>query len=264
MNQYKKLALAGTIGMLLAGATSAQAHVSYNTSSSLANGNATNGAGTWTGGAATDYSGRLPVTWMAHIHGDNSSLEVSTADALAEGAPSGYVIETYNNKWNPASSWGNALDFGLISLSSAANLTIKVEADTSLGSVFVPGFTLWENWDETTTSSKHGSWNADPYNPGNRGASNLVYLGHASTTSSDGGVDYSVVGNSVEITFLNLAAGHYSLWIGGNGTGSTTIGQQYSATLTTAPVPVPAAVWLFGTAFAGMLGLGKRKQALQA
>ncbi|MDP3529393.1 VPLPA-CTERM sorting domain-containing protein [Methylicorpusculum sp.] len=42
--------------------------------------------------------------------------------------------------------------------------------------------------------------------------------------------------------------------------GSFTLTSEYQ--LAYAPVPVPAAVWLFGTALAGLLGLGRRKAGL--
>lgn len=254
MNSFKKIAIASAVTTLMLGATAAQAHVSYNLNSSTANGNAV--AGPWTGGAPSGYIGHLPVTWVANVHNDgnpNASYEVSTANAIAEGAASTYVVETLNNKWNPANSWGNALDFGLIDLHSAGNLLIQVQADNS---TFTPGFTLFSGWDTSPTSSKHGSWNvalpAVPVNP--RGTTGLTYVGQAST---------AVAGGVASYLFTGLAAGQYSLWIGGNGTGSTPAGtQKYIANITASPVPVPAAVWLFGSAMAGLVGFNRRKNTV--
>lgn len=251
MLEFKKLAIVAAIGASIIGSSTAQADVSYNLSASSAN---NNDAGPWSGAAPTTYIGNMPVTWFATID-QNASYVVSTADAISKGAASSYVIETLNNKWNPANSWGNALDFGLIDLQSASNLTITVQAD---GSTFTPGFTLFSGWDTSPTSSKHGSWNvalpAVPVNP--RGTSGLTYAGQASTTIAGGVATY---------TFSGLEAGKYSLWIGGNGTGSTAAGtQKYIANITSAPVPVPGAVWLFGSAMAGLVGFGRRKTALSA
>jgi hypothetical protein len=258
MIEFKKLAIAGAVGLAMMGSTVAQAHVSYNLSTSLANGNAQAATTTWTGGNAPGYTGHLPVTWIANVHNDvnpNASYTVSTANAAAEGAPSNYVVETTGNRWNPTRSWGNALDFGLIDLHAAGNLLINVAADTTLSSTFTPGFTLFNGWDTSATSSKHGSWNvalpAVPVNP--RGTTGLTYLGQASTTVAGGVASY---------LFTGLAAGHYSLWIGGNGTVAAPVGSQsYVASITASPVPVPGAVWLFGSAAAGFMGLRKRKQA---
>jgi len=39
---------------------------------------------------------------------------------------------------------------------------------------------------------------------------------------------------------------------------------QFSAVATAAAVPVPGAVWLFGSAMAGLLGLNRRKASIAA
>ncbi len=275
--ECKKLAIAGAVSSLMLGATAAEAHVSYNMSPILsgpnagklntANGNATNGAGVWTDGAEASYSGKLPVTWAAHVHNDtnpNASYVVSNANALTDAAagsvtvPTDFNIASLNNKWSTSGSWGNALDFGLIDLHANSNLLITVAADASQNSSFTPGFTLFSGWDAGTTSTKHQSWNGTSALPGNPatpttlGSTDLTYVGHAATTAAGGTVSY---------LFTNLAAGDYSLWIGGNGTGNTTTNQSYVATISASPVPVPGAVWLFGSALAGVVGLRRRKQA---
>jgi hypothetical protein len=304
MFQFKKLAIAGAITASLMGATAAQAHVSYHISSTggeapNVNGTGTITTGSWTGGSpvAKGYVGNLPATWLANIHHTGDVYEVSKADAIAESASvnaSTFKLESISNKWNPLHSWGNALDFGLIDLDVAGNVTIKVQAES--GSLFNPGFTLFQGWDTASTSNKHTSWNVNPVapsssNPTSGAAANtnptlqplrtlgLSYIGHASTSSSDGGVDYSYdsVAKAVEITFNGLSAGKYSLWIGGNNTGpgiggaaatctgcTGTTNQQYLANISVAAVPVPGAVWLFGTAMAGMVGIGRRKAAISA
>jgi len=250
MTQFKKLAIAGAVTALMMSATAAEAHVSYNTGASTANNNA---IGPWTGGAPS-YDGKLPVTWVANVHNDinpNATYEVSKANAIEEGAASTYAVETVANRWNPTRSWGNALDFGLIDLHTTGNLLIQVAADASQSSTFTPGFTLFSGWANTATGNKHGSWNVNPDAPTTLGATGLTYLGHASTTIAGGVASY---------LFTGLTAGHYSLWIGGNGpTGSPVGSQSYVANITASPVPVPGAVWLFGSALAGVVGLRRRK-----
>jgi hypothetical protein len=297
MFQFKKLAIAGAIAASLMGATAAQAHVSYHISSTggeapNVNGTGTTTTGSWTGGSpvAKGYVGNLPATWLANIHHTGDVYEVSKADAIAESASvnaSTFKLESTNNKWNPLHSWGNALDFGLIDLDVAGNVTIKVQAES--GSLFQPGFTLFQGWDTKANSSKHTSWNANAFAPSSAfnattnpfsqplRTAGLSYIGHASTNSSDGGVDYSYdsVAQALEITFNGLSAGKYSLWIGGNATGAGiggstctgctgTTNQQYLANISVAAVPVPGAVWLFGTAVTGMIGFGRRKAAISA
>ena len=265
MTHFKKLAIAGAISASLMGATAVEAHVSYN-ANNVKNPGA---AGVWTGGAPS-YTGQLQADWVANVHNnatDPYSMTVSTADFIAKGGQAlattvalaggngNFVLTASDKRWNPASSWGAALDFGLINLHSDADVTVKVEAD---GSDFTAGFTLFSGWD-TGLGNKHAAWNADPSNPGTLSTSGLSYLGHASTAIAGGVATY---------TFTNLAAGNYSLWIGGNGTDGASKGYMAMistvAAGTTSPVPVPGAVWLFGSAVAGMVGFGRRKASVAA
>jgi hypothetical protein len=258
MIEFKKLAVASAVSALLMGTGVAEASVVYNLNPSTANSNST---GPWSDGTTTKpagYIGNMPVTWVDKIQTNNQTDVVSTAGLVAASPGSTLKIESLSNRWNPANSWGNALDFGLITLGANSNLTITVAADSTLSSNFKPGFTLFSGWDTSATSSKHGSWNvalpAVPVNP--RGTTGLTYVGQASS---------SVGGGTATYTFNNLAAGNYSLWIGGAGVGTTTTGgQTYVATLATAPVPVPGAVWLFGSAMAGLIGFGRRKNGSAA
>ncbi|PPD35487.1 MAG: hypothetical protein CTY19_00070 [Methylomonas sp.] len=287
MFQFKKLAIAGAVAASLLGAGAAQAHVSYHIDASggqapNVNGTGTITTGSWTGGSPVDkgYIANLPTTWLANIHHYNDVYEVSAADAKTKaGVAQNFVLESTGNRWKSSSSWGNALDYGLIDLDVAGNLSITVEADSSLNSTFAPGFSLFSGWGSTTHGNKHQAWNANPdapsspignvsnpnhvsYNPNSLSFNpdqlplamrGLEFIGYAATTT-DGG--------SASKTFNNLAAGKYFLWIGGNGSNNSN--EFYKASLSVAPVPVPGAVWLFGTAIAGMIGIGRRKSAISA
>lgn len=61
-----------------------------------------------------------------------------------------------------------------------------------------------------------------------------------------------------ELLNVLLQAGTYSLAVGGATAGLT---GTFAVQADVSAVPVPAAVWLFGTALMGMVGLGRRKQA---
>lgn len=251
MNHYKKLAIASAVSAVML-SSAAQAHVSYNSGPSK-NGNPD---AVWTGGAPTGYVGNLPANWVANIHNDdhpNMSLEVSTADALAKGTPGDYTIKSKNNKWNPAQSWGSALGFGLIDMHDAGNLTITVKADDSSSSEFTPGFTLFSGWDATATSNKHQAWNntGDVTAPNTLDSTDVTYLGYSSTTTA---------GGMTSLTLSNLAAGQYSVWIGGNGDGKPTTNQQYIANISVSAVPIPAAAWLMGTGLLGLVGMKRKKE----
>jgi len=262
MLQFKRLALASAITVSIMGATAAEAHVSYHLSATggeAPNVNGSTTTGSWTAGSPVDlgYVGNLPSTWLASIHGYNEVYEVSAADAKANhGAADNFVLATGANRWNPTRSWGNAMDYGLIDLEIDGHLSITIAADTSENSTFIPGFTLWSGWGDAGTGNKHGAWNQNPDNPNTLSVTGISYIGHASTTIEGGLATY---------TFNNLLAGQYSLWIGGNGpTGTTSGPQTYTANISVAPVPVPAAVWLLGSGLVGLIGLSRRKSTVDA
>ncbi len=255
MKNFKKLALAVSVSSLMLGATTAQAHVAYNLHAAASKNYSAGGGAVWTDAGSYAYTGNLPTHWVANLHGEGVSVDVSEHDAKHHGgAPATFDLQSANNKWNPASSWGAALGFGLINVMGHSNVAVSITASDDDGSLFTPGFTLWKNWDETSSSSKHGPWNADPSNPGTLGSNELDYIGHASTTTAGG----DAVLNAI------LAPGKYSLWIGGNASGKTTTDQSYQLNISTSPVPVPAAAWLFGSAILGLMGVKRRKKALSA
>lgn len=258
-NQFKKLAIAGAVGAAMLGVTAAEAGVvSYHVDSAglqAPNNNGSATTGSWTNGApsALGTVNNLPETWLADMDAYSTNYVVSATDAITNhGAASGFKLESTGNKWKPASSWGNALDYGMINLQVGGSLTVTVEADSSLASTFAPGFTLWSGWGNAGTGNKHQDWNATPTAPNSLSVTGITYVGHDSTTT-DGG--------SVTHVFNNLAAGKYLLWIGGNG--ATNSNEFYKANLSVAAVPaavpVPAAVWLFGSALAGMGIIGRRR-----
>lgn len=66
-----------------------------------------------------------------------------------------------------------------------------------------------------------------------------------------------ITGTAAVLPITNLAAGTYVLEVRGNVTG--TAGGSYSGTLNVAPpVPIPGAIWMFGTAISGLLAARRR------
>jgi len=65
-----------------------------------------------------------------------------------------------------------------------------------------------------------------------------------------------LTGTAAVLPITNLAAGTYVLEVRGNVTGAS--GGSYSGTLNIAPVPIPGAIWMFGTAISGLLAARRR------
>lgn len=240
MSIAKQLILPLGFAAALMGAATADASVLYNTNG----GNNLNGTDgqlppTWVGTeAAPSYVGSMDVMWYANLADQTATL--STAGAIANGAPSDFRLGVGPSAW--ANVLGHGLDYGLIHLDSPSNLTITVAAD---GSVLKPGFSLYQGWDTGNTFVRTDSYINNIDNP--LGTVGLTYLGQASTT---------VAGGSATFTFTNLA-GDYTLMLGGNGSAAA---GNYQATLTASTVPLPAAIWLFGSALAGVAAIGRRRK----
>jgi hypothetical protein len=80
-------------------------------------------------------------------------------------------------------------------------------------------------------------------------------------TYFSGSVGGSTSASNADLQFQNLAPGWYTLFVGGANSAATTA-STYQVTITssaTSAVPLPGAVYLFGSALAGLLTVGRRK-----
>ncbi len=229
------------------------------------------------------YSGTQVLHWTA-VLGANDAATVSRMDSnaryggtpLADGSIFNYAdIDSAQGAWHDNISTGRKHDLDVGLFKSTVTQTVKLSIASLLGDGEVDdtpdyGFTIFEGMDTTTVAySHHGSWhqvtpedalrvgnNEHPLTPPNP----LGGLGYEDPNASGLDVlvgDY-VVGN--EAIFQAVAGKAYTIYLGGFLTGSwTTTRNDYQLTITTAPVPVPGAVWLFGSALAGLVGLKRRK-----
>ncbi|WP_434151426.1 hypothetical protein ACR2R6_07555 [Methylocaldum gracile subsp. desertum] len=286
------MALAGTV--LSVGAVSgAQAHTMYNTFTttelSATDGWNYGGIGNptyptvspgWVGTASATtlpfgYAGTSHLNWAAELHSAGNTLEISKADAVTRY---GFAaeIDTGAGAWQDAgvngsgvptangpTGWRHQTDIGLIKAEETMWVTLNPVVVTGTGyDIQNFGITVFTGMDSGTGSySHHGSWNcpgctpAKPYEADNPfGTVGLSYLTHDGTVD---GVD--------GLTFLALAGQVYSIYLGGAGVGNWSQNiADYSLNISTAPVPVPAAVWLFGSALASLVTLGQRRKNVMA
>lgn len=82
------------------------------------------------------------------------------------------------------------------------------------------------------------------------------------SSTQTAGLDYAM------LNIAGLKAGYYLIGVGGSCIGGCTTGGGFqwdiSGTVSAAPVPVPAAAWLFGGAIASLAGATRRKRLLPA
>jgi hypothetical protein len=290
--QAVTLAVAGA-ALSLGAVSSASAHTMYNTfttaASSDTDGWVYGGVGNpnyptvtpgWVGTASATtlpfgYAGKAHLNWAAELHSAGSSLEVSSADAATRY---GFAaeIDTGAGAWqdagvdasgNPTANgptgWRHQTDIGLIQAEETMWVTLNPSVVTGTGyDIQNFGITVFTGMDTNTGSySHHGSWNCPgclsgglpapkPYDADNPfGTVGLTYLTHDGTVD---GID--------GLTFLAQAGQVYSIYLGGAGVGRWNANVAgYKLDITTAPVPIPAAVWLFGSALAGLGVIGRRR-----
>ena len=276
INLAKAIAIAVTGTSLSFGMVSTvSAHVMYNTGAfseydgwTKEDGRLNTGAVIpWAGtpGAARPfgYVGLQPLNWAATLHTAGSSVEVSQADSIADY---GFAadLDTANGAWgsrqvdpaNPSFSRGRAdyTDYGLVKSLVDTTIQVNVSKVNSADNINNFGITVFTGMDNGTASyNRHAFWNtgyisglneepAQLDNP--HGTSGLTYLTH---------------GDQSTVTFQAMADQVYSIYLGGNDIGGDILGTPYGYKVEISAVPVPAAVWLFGTGLFGLAGLGRRK-----
>jgi hypothetical protein len=183
-----------------------------------------------------------------------------------------------------SSTTGFGLDYGLIHISCTPNteasncssagdvlttITLANDSDYSSNNGLLD-VALYRGADSSLTSSRSAAADlTDPSSLTNIQGSNLgaaIWTAHMASVSDI--LSYSFIFNQSEWLATDTAGasdtnGFYTLVIGGRG-GLATDGYMYDVMVTTSAVPVPGAVWLFGSALAGLVGFGRRKQQLVA
>lgn len=212
--------------------------------------------GLWLAGALPSHASTIvPTPGYAPGIGYEFGVTMSGNDhAVYQGSVG---AKSWNEPLNPpdAKGWTHTSDWTALDLTENASLTVTVARQSGViynppnggppsveGDLLTPAFSIYAGW-ETTGPETH------QFNPvGNTSwAGELTYLDHEANPLSL---------TSITRTF-DLAAGHYSLVFGGNPTDGTTGFHGYQATLST--VPLPAAVWLFGSGVAGLAAWARRR-----
>jgi hypothetical protein len=224
------------------------------------------------------YGGTSHLNWGLHLTSAGDSAEISTVDAQTRY---GYAaeIDTGGGAWRDdgsnsqgvATGWKHQTDIGLVKSDVTQLVTLNL---TNLNSAFSSrfGVTVFEGMDQKTGAYvHHGSWNnpvALPAAPGGTPPAQAVHPYDMDNPFGTVGVFYLDHSDDVRntpataFTFLAQAGQVYSIYLGGVDFGDWNDNLAgYRLNVTTSAVPVPAAVWLFGSALAGMGIIGRRRNA---
>jgi len=201
--------------------------------------------------------GGIGYTWTVSMSGTDTTAGSSTP---YQGTVGAYSFNDPSNFGDPiGTGWTHTSNWTALTLTQAANLTVTLAQTTNpTPSGLIPAFALWAG-QQLTGGDWHvfnnsGNFDWSTQDPG-ADSSSLNYIGNAPNLGAL---------SSISKTF-SLGPGLYTLVFSGNAFGVTgaTIGPAigYQATLTTSPVPVPAAVYLFGSGLIGLAGLARRRKA---
>lgn len=229
----------------------------------------------WAGTASTyatpfDYTGQHLNWGMEITGGKGGSGIISTYDAHDKYGV--YAdIDAAKGAWsatNTGSSfggWRHDLDTGLFKSDTTGLVTLSVSGIISEESRY--GFTVFQGMDSVTGYNHHGQWNNNNWVvsgvPGGvlagTGLTVNDIIAHSIGDKTSTLADESANLNSIQ---FNAQAGQiYTIFLGGYRDGAwvdTVDGYK----LTVSQVPVPSAVWLFGSALAGFIGVKRRKKAV--
>jgi len=208
-----------------------------------------------------NYIGSSHLNWAAELTSVGDSAEISAADSLARYSVAA-EIDTGGGAWRDnvtPTGWKHQTDIGLVKsdVTQQVHINLMTLGNLTPSTFSNFGVTVFDGMDTNIGAySHHGSWNnpaaGKPYtasNPfGTTGLTNIGYSDH--------------VNGVTDFTFTAQAGQIYSIYLGGVDFSKWNTGvDNYKLKLTTSPVPVPGAVWLFGSALAGLVGLRRRKLA---
>lgn len=246
------------------------------------------------GAVSPEYNGNLPEMWYSGLHNTATGTTNRELGSVSSAGGTTFLnsanslqarIATWNTATNVAqgigldpnsqiavkgNSWltGDGLDYGVSHVSCGdavgcladGNLNISWELkNLNPNSTSLLGIAIYGGWDTSATSDRTAAFDGTAAgglnNPqgSSLGLGNLLYS--ATMSSASDVLSYTRLFDAAEAALYN---GEYTIIIGAlNDTGD---GQYYlKNTSTAAPVPVPAALWLFGSALAGFGVIGRRR-----
>ena len=216
--------------------------------------------GLWLAGAAPSHASTVTPNPAGHQSGLTYEWEVAMGSSDTATYTGSVGAKSWAEPGNPAGAkgWTHTSDWTLLDLTGASGntlLSLTLDRGTT-GSLF-PAFSIFSGVEDVNADATNHTWN----NVGNISwATNLTFVDHLANAGGPNGTDSGTGATTASDSWV-LAPGLYTLNFGGNP--SFALGQTgthaFTATLTTSPVPVPAALYLFGTGLVGLAGFARRR-----
>jgi len=181
-----------------------------------------------------------------------SQIIVATSFMLASSVATAATI------WAPTNMDTDFIQFdfgdGVGFTTNGGNLALFDDDDTG----FIKPLKIGESGGQVVFSDNNdGSWNAEFFDVGNASGGSITLSGDNSfSLGMDWGDGYYGDSNA---SLLSSPDTYLVVFDGLDGSGAKKSGNTLAVDL--APVPVPAAVWLFGSGLLGLVGIARRKTA---
>ena len=201
-------------------------------------------------------SGLVSTTAQAAIVSDLYITEIMT-NPSAVSDTAGEWFELYN----PTSE---TVDLQGIILSDDGANTHTISTGSSLLIAAGDYFVMARNGDTSVNGGVNADYVYSNFSLGNTADQIVFSNGITDLLRLDYTGGFGVAGNSVELIGLPMNELNYALTEGSLTYGLGDIGTPGAAgsfTPTPSPVPVPAAVWLFSSGLAGLVGISRRRKA---
>lgn len=246
-----KLILAGAIGLSIFGSSSAFAHVDYGDLNAFGTQGNTFQRKGWFLGTDTPLTG-CGSDDTPECLGDSHQLQFFKF-TLAQDSLINLSFTSNQNGLNPAFSLYRGL------FADEAHDDTSTDPLNAVDGNFdpIPHPTDSAYWD--SNNIREGQFNAF----GNWSMANddeawaeIEYITHKNDSSA------FTVGSVEALTNYFLQAGSYTVAAAGATSSGASALLNGTIAFSASPVPVPGAVWLFGTAIAGLVGFGKRKHVV--
>lgn len=218
--------------------------------------------GLWLAGAVPSHASTVTLNPAGHQSGLTYEWEVAMGSSDSATYTGSVGAKSWAEPGNPASAkgWTHTSDWTLLDLTGTSGPTLFsfTLSRGATGSLF-PAFSVFSGVEDVNADTANHTWN----NLGNISwATNLSHIDHLANAGGPNGTDSGTGSDAVSWQWV-LTPGLYTLNYGGNP--SFALGQTgthaFTATLTTSPVPVPAAIWLFGSGLIGLVELARRRQS---